>query len=125
MKLLKRLTMVTKPFSLNASNRIQRGGKGVYTVKAYTSFKRELGFEVVAQLGNKNKIVRGNFGIVIEIGRKSSKADIDNLIKPIVDVLADYLKVLPNDRNMEFVNISRIDGKTSYIEIYGEDQGSD
>jgi len=120
MKLLKRLTMVTKPFSLNKST--QNVGNHRSCTKGYRLWKRELGAEISAQLIPNLKVVAGKYQIIIEVGRKATKADIDNLIKPIVDVMVN-LKVTPDDRNMEAVCIYRIEGKISYIEIYGEDQG--
>jgi len=129
MKLIKRLTMTTKPISLNATGRAVKGR--VISSKPYRDFKLKFGWEIKSQFcGESLPIVRGKFGIVIQIGRKQTKADIDNLIKPIVDLLAGKakdggLEILPNDRNMEFVNISRIDGKISYIEIHGKDQGDE
>ncbi len=118
MKLLKRLTMVTKPFSLNKST--QNVGNRRTCTKGYRDWKNELGYEIMKQLRRDTKVVTGKYKIIIEVGRKATKADIDNLIKPIVDVLVN-LRVTPDDRHMEAVMISRIDGKTSYIEIYGEE----
>lgn len=55
------------------------------------------------------KPISGSYSLDIEVGRKSSRADIDNLIKPIADLLVKS-GATPDDRKMDLLLIRRVDG---------------
>jgi len=74
-----------------------------YASAAYKKWKSGAGWEIKAQ-GIKH--ISGDFEVVISIGAKASRADLDNLIKPVVDLLVS-MKITDDDAKMQLVTIRR------------------
>lgn len=101
--------MTIKPISLNMIYKNARRGrvktdeyKG-WVILASNELRKQKGFNI-------DKIT-GPYSLYIRVGRKETKADIDNLIKPISDVLV-AIGATPDDRNMVGVDIAYVQGMT-------------
>lgn len=101
----------TKPVSVNAIWRSYARGNRVATIKSqvYRDFIRDAGAELEAQ---KPCCVPGYYGISITLA-KSCKADVDNVAKCYLDLLALH-GVTGNDRLCQRLSVKRsTDDKTN------------
>ena len=90
---------------------------GRHKSKEYKSWIEKVKTELQQQHPTMEPVVSGKYGLEIQVGRKMTRADIDNLIKPIADILVKS-KITPDDRKMEKVSIRKIDGPYVYISIW-------
>ena len=99
---MKTYYLESAPPSLNNAFPTGKNGRR-YKSKRYSDW-----FDGAMWLLKKQGIVKidGPYGLEITIGRHLSKADIDNLIKPISDVL-NKVGVTDDDSKMETVTITR------------------
>ena len=108
-----RLTL--KPISLNnAYNNVK--GKGRVKTKEYDTWQMLACRELRIQGQPK---FEGGYSLFIRVGRKLTKADIDNLIKPISDALV-AIGATPDDRKMTGVNIAYEDRLDTLIRVEAE-----
>lgn len=107
-------TLALKPISLNNIYKNRRGGR-VKTAE-YTSWLI-LALQELKQ--QKQPRIECSYSLYIRVGRGQSKADIDNLVKPIADVLV-RLEATPDDRRMTGVNIAYEDRTNTLIKILVE-----
>lgn len=63
---------------------------------AYKAWRAAAGYSVLAQRPEKHT---GDVVVNIQIGPRIKQADIDNRIKPVLDVLCDT-RIIANDRNV-------------------------
>lgn len=90
------ITLSSAPPSLNQAFR-NAPGKGRILTAKYAAWAKAAGWEVQAQMvGRSRPVVSGAYGLVIEVGHHASRADLDNLIKPVSDLLVG-LKITPDD----------------------------
>lgn len=75
-------------------------GRGRARSKDYRRWKTAAGWELMLQ---KPKKIVGPYEVRILIGRKSRRADIDNRIKGLVDLLVEH-GVVEDDRHMQSVS---------------------
>jgi Holliday junction resolvase RusA-like endonuclease len=115
--LAKTFIFTTKPITLNQLYPTNKHGAGRHKSKAYKTWIAQMVGELSKQCNTKQPLVTGKFGLEIQIGRQGSKADIDNLVKPISDLLVS-LKLTPDDRHLDKLLIYRIDGHDNYISIH-------
>lgn len=73
---------ITKPFSLNGANYNHEGGRG--KTSKYKAWIAKSGWEVNIQ---PSRPIKGLYELQIITGRKVSKADVDNIVKSISDLL--------------------------------------
>lgn len=105
--------LTTAPPSLN--NAFATVGKRRIKTADYKAWIEAAGWELKVQGITP---VGSPYGISIEIGRKTSKSDIDNLIKPISDLLVK-MGATPDDRKMDEVTIRRADREDVLVCVYG------
>ena len=101
------LKLEIKPISLNNIYR-NAGRRGRIKTREYLRWRAEAGWLLKPQLHGRNAPL-DEYGIRIEVGRSQSRADIDNLIKPISDLLQS-LNVIRNDRLCSDCHIKYIKG---------------
>lgn len=101
----KTYTFSEAPPSLNHAFPTGRNGRR-YTSKEYKSWQALAAVQLNIQ---GIEPVTGPYTLDIEVGRKSSRADIDNLIKPLADLLVKA-GATPDDRKMGALSIRRVDG---------------
>ena len=91
-----RYHLTAAPPSLNNATGNNRAGKGGRTrTQRYQTWRRTAGWELVAQ-GRIH--ITGPFGIRLFYLRAASKADLDNLVKPVLDCL-ESIGFIENDRD--------------------------
>lgn len=87
--------IITKPFSLNtATENLHSGGR--QKTSSYKEWRATAGWQINIQ---SSKPITGSYELEIITGRNVSKADVDNLIKPISDLLVN-LKLTADDSKM-------------------------
>lgn len=89
------------------------GGVGRVKSKPYKAWLTAAGWEIK---GQGLRQFQGDYALDIEIGRNTSRADIDNLIKPISDLLVS-MKVTDDDSAMQRVSIARTDRMDVLIRV--------
>lgn len=104
--------LTTAPPSLN--NATPTVGKRRVKSARYKAWIMAAGLELKKQ---NIRMVGSPYGINIDVGRKLSKADIDNLIKPISDLLVK-MGATPDDRKMDEVSIARADRDDVLIRVW-------
>ncbi len=102
---MKTYTFSEAPPSLNHAFPTNRKGRR-YRSPAYTSWLAMASTQLLIQ---GIEPVTGPYSLDIEVGRKSSRADIDNLIKPLADLLVKT-GATPDDRKMGALSIRRVEG---------------
>ena len=110
-----------RPFSANAMyvravNRVGAGkriGDRVHTTE-YSAWFMEMGWLINVQRGEREKIT-GAVIVRIEIP-KSSKLDVDNCNKPILDLL-QRMRIIANDRQVDDLHTRRTERGDVLIEI--------
>lgn len=102
-----RSTVLTLPVppSVNAAyrNRTSRdnpGARGRIKTPAYKAWEAEAHLEVMRQRPGR---ISGPVAIALKVARRSSQADIDNRIKPLVDFLV-HASLIDDDRNVTAVS---------------------
>lgn len=85
-----RLEFDTPP-SVNALNRNSKLGRA--RTQAYNNWRTSAGSQIMVQ---RPLSIHGHFGIVMEIQRASTRADLDNLTKATLDVLK-MMRVIQDD----------------------------
>ncbi len=93
-----------KPPSANqlfVPNRRASKGRPVFPSKAYVSWQKEADKQLLEQWAKSGEsAIQGEYGIII-LANVSRRADIDNLAKPILDLLVTN-KIVPDDRFAKF-----------------------
>lgn len=103
------------PLSLN--NVYQNRGDGGRRVgPAYKRWLAEAGWEIRLQ---KPEPVAGPFCAFIEVGTKISRADLDNLAKPIIDLMVAQ-GCVPDDRNMRLLLLERTERVDVAVTVWTE-----
>ena len=106
----------TAPISLNSIyNNVK--GRGRVKTKEYTQWINAVLWELKAQNRSNMPAVTGYFGIDISFCRSMTRADIDNLCKPIIDCLVKA-GIVPDDRKLERLSIEKSTDQGVYINIY-------
>jgi Holliday junction resolvase RusA-like endonuclease len=93
----------------------RRKGYGRIKNRRYVRWQRDAGWEIKQQRHGFS--LQGAFGVQLEVGRGLSRADGDNLIKPVVDLLV-ALGVVPNDRHMAEVSMRFADRPDLAVRVY-------
>lgn len=99
-------------------NRIWRQGKGrVHKAKEYTDWIALAAWEIRAQLGPK-KVITQPFKLELRVNRPDKrKRDLDNLLKPILDLIAHY-GLIENDSLCHWIDARwKGDGRWCHIKI--------
>lgn len=104
--------LTLKPISLNnAYNNVR--GRGRVKTKEYDTWKMLACRELRIQ---SQPHIECAYRLFIRVGRKLTKADIDNLVKPISDALV-AIGATPDDRKMTGVDIAYEDRSDTLIRI--------
>lgn len=112
-------TLTLKPISLNNAYKNVRG-RGRVKTKEYEAWHLGAAMELRGQFLSKGRpTFEGPYSLDIRVGRKQTKADVDNLIKPIADALVKA-GMTPDDRKMTGVNIKYEDRTNTLIKILVE-----
>jgi len=75
------------------------GKPGIFKSTSYRKWIKEAGQMVMAAgIMRGIKPISGPFKAIITVDRQMSKADLDNTVKPVLD-LAQRLNIITNDRN--------------------------
>ena len=90
-----RLIQISKPISLN--NVYGNSKSGRRKTKEYRAWMFQTSVEIRSQSVRR---VEGNYQLELHVGNKCSRADIDNLIKPISDLLVK-LGITEDDAKMK------------------------
>lgn len=99
------LSISAIPPSVNKAYANNKGtGKGRYKTKAYTQWSNVAGWDLQARKDKKS--IQGAFvcQIVIDRSKRHKLADIDNFIKPTMDLLQTH-NIIENDNLAESVHI--------------------
>ncbi|MFD2207198.1 RusA family crossover junction endodeoxyribonuclease [Kiloniella antarctica] len=107
-------TTQAKPISLNNAYK-NVGGKGRVKTKEYKIWFAALAWEFKGQLKRK---IEGPYKLIIRVNQHVTKADIDNLVKPISDVLVS-IGATDDDRKMRGVDIEYEDREDTIVWIVG------
>lgn len=99
-----------------SANRIWRQGQGrVHKSKEYQDWLALAAWEIRAQLGPK-KVITEPFKLTIRVNRPDRrKRDLDNLLKPILDLLGHY-GLIENDSLCHWID-ARWDGEGRTVNI--------
>jgi len=123
MKPVKTFKMLTKPIPLNNVYANKKKG-GRTKTQRYRTWCNAVGWELKAQHSSLNPIVSGAYGLIITTGRKVTRADIDNIIKPIADALV-RMNITPDDSKMEYVSVEKTDQDHTNITVLDMGDGND
>ncbi|KKJ75422.1 hypothetical protein WH95_18445 [Kiloniella litopenaei] len=107
-------TTQAKPISLNNAYKNVKGRGRVKTAE-YKAWIMALQYEFKSQLRHK---IEGPYKLIIRVNQHVTKADVDNLIKPISDVLVS-IGATDDDRKMRGVDIEYEDREDTIIWITG------
>jgi Holliday junction resolvase RusA-like endonuclease len=107
-----RYFLSSRPPSLNNAFANTRTGR--VKGSAYRAWVQEAGWEIARQ---KPVPVAGPFCVAIEVGETVSKADLDNLAKPIIDMLVE-MGCVPDDRNMVLLQVERSDRSDVSVAVW-------
>lgn len=109
--------LTSAPPSLN--NAFVNVGRGRKKSAAYKAWLRGAGWELKAQgvMPGKVPVVSGPYGLDITLGRALTRADVDNLIKPISDLLVK-MGATDDDRRMDEVSIRFSDVPHVSVRVY-------
>ena len=93
-----RLIQISKPISLNEiyKNNKKPCGRGRSKTDKYKKWLTATGWEVRT---HNIEPIKGPYQLELHVGRKSTRADSDNLIKPIADLLVS-LGITEDDAKM-------------------------
>lgn len=102
------------PPSVNA-NWKANGHGGLRRSPQYDSWREEIGYWLNT---NCRAYIEGPFYVFIRVGANSSLADLDNLIKPSLDVLVTHGRIDDDRRNRMLGAASRaVDGRGFVVEL--------
>ena len=95
-------TIHIKPLSVNAAWQGRR-----YKTDTYKGYERAM-----LLLLPRRKIPEGKLKLIVDVGLSSKAADVDNILKPFVDILQKKYKF--NDKHIYKILIEKTDVKKGY-----------
>lgn len=108
-------TLPTAPPSLNNAYANGSAG-GRHKTKAFRRWLTQTGWEIKLQLVGKVIRIRGAYGLTILADPRMTRADLDNLVKPLCDLLVT-LGITDDDAKLGRLHAEWWDGLATQVDV--------
>jgi len=102
-------------FSAQPKERHRTGNGHTYTPQATKDAEKAIGWAFRAEARRYEVDAKGRFGLMVDVAGANSQADVDNLVKTVMDGLQGV--AYKNDRQVDEIHVRRLPGRQRRTEV--------